>query len=269
MRRVSHQIGGLAPEQATAQSPITWKSTKLTAGEGLAVRASKKLRQAETLVGNLGATVLRKHLDDVPLWRSDHVPVRQVNEDFAQYLYLPRVTNAAVIVKALQDGVNLLTWRKDTFAYAESLDEKAGRYRGLRSGCNLTISEDDPGLLVKPDIAGRQMDAETASPGAVPTPPGTPPGAPTNLGNGPAVPARRVLRRFYGSVSVDPGRVGRDAGRIADEIIAHLSGQVGADVKVTIEIEASLPNGATDQIVRTVTENARSLKFTAQGFEEE
>ncbi len=44
---------------------------------------------------------------------------------------------------------------------------------------------------------------------------------------------------------------------------------MGADVKVTIEIEAHIPNGATDQIVRTVTENARTLKFTAQGFEEE
>jgi len=70
-------------------------------------------------------------------------------------------------------------------------------------------------------------------------------------------------------VSLDPARVGRDASRIAEEVIAHLAGQVGADVTVTLEIEASLPNGATDQIVRTVTENSRTLKFTSQGFEAE
>jgi hypothetical protein len=52
-------------------------------------------------------------------------------------------------------------------------------------------------------------------------------------------------------------------------VIAHLAGQVGAEVTVTLEIEASLPGGATDQIVRTVTENGRTLKFTNQGFEEE
>lgn len=56
---------------------------------------------------------------------------------------------------------------------------------------------------------------------------------------------------------------------ISGDLIAHLTAQMGADVKVTIEIEAHIPNGASDQIVRTVTENARTLKFTAQGFEEE
>jgi len=70
-------------------------------------------------------------------------------------------------------------------------------------------------------------------------------------------------------VKLDPARVGRDASRIADEVIAHLAGQVGAEVTVTLEIEASLPDGASDQTVRTVTENSRTLKFTSHGFESE
>jgi hypothetical protein len=78
-----------------------------------------------------------------------------------------------------------------------------------------------------------------------------------------------LLRRYHGTVSLDPARVGRDASRIADEVIAHLGGQVGAEVTVTLEIEALLPNGASDQIVRTVTENSRTLKFTSHGFEKE
>jgi hypothetical protein len=75
------------------------------------------------------------------------------------------------------------------------------------------------------------------------------------------------LRRFHGAVKIDSARVGRDAGRIADEVIAHLAGQVGADVKVTLEIEAWLANGASDGLVRTMTENCRTLKFDSQGFE--
>jgi hypothetical protein len=53
----------------------------------------------------------------------------------------------------------------------------------------------------------------------------------------PLPPPAAQFRRFHGSVRVDSARVGRDAGRIADEVIAHLA--VGAEVTVTIEIEAS------------------------------
>jgi hypothetical protein len=68
---------------------------------------------------------------------------------------------------------------------------------------------------------------------------------------------------------LDPARVGRDAGRIADEVISHLSGLVGSSVKVTLEIEAAIEAGAPENVVRTVTENSRTLKFTTHGFEEE
>ena len=65
-----------------------------------------------------------------------------------------------------------------------------------------------------------------------------------------------------------PTRVGRDASQIAQEVIAHLVGLVGADVMVTIDIEAKLPDGASDHVVRTVTENGRTLKFElGSGFE--
>ena len=67
----------------------------------------------------------------------------------------------------------------------------------------------------------------------------------------------------------DSTRVGRDASRIADEVIAHLAGLVGAKVKVAREVEAVIPSGAPDNVVRTVTENSRTLKFTSHGFESE
>ena len=66
-----------------------------------------------------------------------------------------------------------------------------------------------------------------------------------------------------------PQRVGRDASRIADEVLVHLVGLVGSQVRVTLEIEVTIPGGAPDQVVRTVTENGRTLKFTDNGFEME
>ena len=68
---------------------------------------------------------------------------------------------------------------------------------------------------------------------------------------------------------LDATRVGRDASKIADEVISHLAGLMGATVTVTIEIEAQVPEGAPDNVVRTVTENSRTLKFTSHGFEKE
>ena len=79
----------------------------------------------------------------------------------------------------------------------------------------------------------------------------------------------KASRRYHGSVSLDPTRAGRDASTIADEVIAHLSGLMGADVKVTLEIEANIPDGAPEQVVHTVTENSRTLKFEVSGFEDE
>jgi hypothetical protein len=78
-----------------------------------------------------------------------------------------------------------------------------------------------------------------------------------------------VLRRYHGSVKLDPERLGRDAGRIAEEIVQHLVALRGAHVEVTLDIAADIPGGAPEHVVRTVTENGRTLKFTSQGFEEE
>lgn len=87
-----------------------------------------------------------------------------------------------------------------------------------------------------------------------------------------AIDARSLSReRVHGSVSLDANRVGRDAGgKIAEEVISHLVGLVGANVTVTLEIAAEVPEGAPDSVVRTVTENARTLKFgPGSGFEKE
>jgi hypothetical protein len=270
----------LVPEQVKPQSPITWQATRLSGHDALAVRASKKLRNDELLITTLGSTILRKHLDEVPLWRGEHVAVKQLVEDFARYLYLPRLAGPEVLVQAICDGVALLTWRSDTFAYAESHDEGAARYRGLRGGQLVSLTAESAGLLVKPDVAQRQMDAEAApattttgesgsEAGAGVRASGSSPTDPGATGVTPGGVSASPPRRFHGTVRLDPARVGRDASRIADEVIAHLAGQVGAEITVTLEIEAALPNGASDQIVRTVTENSRTLKFTSHAFEKE
>ena len=77
-------------------------------------------------------------------------------------------------------------------------------------------------------------------------------------------------KRYHGTFTLDATRVGRDTSCIADAVIAHLSGLVGAPVTVTLEVEAEgIPSGASDNVVRTVTENSQALNFTSHGFEKE
>jgi hypothetical protein len=47
----------------------------------------------------------------------------------------------------------------------------------------------------------------------------------------------------------------------------HLVGLLSANVWVILEIEADIPSGAPDNVVRTVTENSQTLRFTHAGFE--
>lgn len=259
----------LVPEQRSPQGPIVWQAVRVTGTDALAVRASKRLKSDEALVTVLGATILRKHLDDVPLWRGEHVSIRQLVDDFARYLYLPRLRAPEILIQAAKDGVQLLTWQSDTFAYAESFDEEAGRYRGLRGGQVVSFTADSPGLLVKAALARQQLQAEVPEAMQPASTPGDVVAPSAGISARPSPALGTVLRRFHGTVELDPTRVGRDASRIADEVLSHLVGQVGARVSVTLEIEVTLPNGASDQMVRTVTENSRTLKFSSHGFEQD
>lgn len=276
----------LVPIQTTPQAAVTWQALRLTGQDPLAVRVSKKLRSDELLLTGFAATRLRMELDRVPLWRGNHVTVKQLAEDFARYLYLPRLVDPGVLLAAIREGIALLTWTQDSFAYADSYDEGTGRYRALRGGQQVALVDSDaPGLLVKPEVAVRQMEAESAATSNITSKTGE-----AINGNGPPtggtlapgsatmshgattvtlVPQPARPKRFHGTVVLDPTRVGRDASLIAEEVLAHLAGLVGAKVKVTLEVEAEIPDGAPDHVVRTVTENSRTLKFTNLGFEEE
>jgi hypothetical protein len=77
----------------------------------------------------------------------------------------------------------------------------------------------------------------------------------------------RLPRRFYGRVSLEPVRMLRDLGDIAEAVVAQL-GRADAEVTLTLEIEATVEAGFAEDVRRTVGENARTLKFDTHEFEE-
>ncbi len=267
----------LVPGQSDPKAPVEWQEVRLQGQGSLAERASRRLITEELLITQFGGVRLRMELDRVPLWRGDHVGVKQLADDFAQYLYLPRLKNTEVLLQAISSGVGSLNWRQDTFGYAQARAEGAGRYKGLVAGQLVTPLLDSQSVVVKPDVAARQLELDEREH----EPDGDQRGdrdegdgtdkRDTGKGGGtttPTKPTERKLRRYYGTVPLNSLRLERDASEVFREVVQHLEGQLGSRVRITLEIEADIPDGVPGDVVRTVTENARTLRFTQSAFEE-
>ena len=280
----------LVPSQLAPSDPIKWQPSRLTGTESLASKVYQRLRRDEAVVPKLAPTILRKHMDDIPLWRDKHVLLRQLIEDFARYVYLPRLLNPSVLLEAVSSGLLSVAWESETFAYAEMYDAETDTYRGIKVGEVVRLGQDDAGLLVKPDVAAeclKRLSRELIPPaiapglqivGAQPLATADQVGAegaggsrfigqPVKVGQSPSELGAKITR-FFGEISIDPERISRDANTIANEIVIHLNSQPRTTVRIILEIQADIPDGLPQNIIRTLNENCTALKFTNHGFEE-
>ena len=109
---------------------------------------------------------------------------------------------------------------------------------------------DDTLLLIESEAAAvyeNTQQPDPTSPG--PTPPGQKP------------------RAFYGSIEINPATAKMRLVQVAEEIINVLASDPTAALKITVEIDAKFPEGASDQIKRAVSENATSLDFGAKTWD--
>jgi predicted AAA+ superfamily ATPase len=271
----------LVPTQPEPQGTVIWEETRLQGNHSLATRASNKLKNEENLITQMAATRLRLELDRY-IWRGkDHIGLKQLWEYFASYLYLPRLKNQYVLTEAVESGITGLII-DDTFGYAERWDPTQDRYVGLKSpGFSGGVIMDGASVLIKPEIALKQLADERQGNGVndpKPEPNGEEQETGTDFNPGPsgdetAVKPKPVgqtqAKRFYGVTELDATRFARDANTITQEIIQHFASLLGAEVEVTLEISAKVPGGIPENVIRTVTENCRTLQFRTQSFEEE
>lgn len=259
----------LVPVQETPHSDMKWRYMQMSGHDHLARLASEKMLKDELLVISLAGTRLRMEMDKVPLWRGDHVLVQQLVDDFARYSYLPMLKESSVLIEAIRQGISAMMWETDTFAYADSYDEDAKRYRGLRHEPPSVLTDSDSGLLVHPRATIRQMKAEVPSDNIDAKDTGGRKSQPLIEITPVDLEQQSKAKRYHGSVVLDKTRVGLTASQIAEEVVVHLTSLPDADVKLTLHIEAKIPGGIPKNVERTVLENGRTLNFDDGGFESE
>jgi uncharacterized protein len=259
-------VWALVPSQFDPKGrTIEWSGTRVNGQDSLAARVCKKLTQDESLMTRLGPQRLKLKLDEYIWSDAAHVSTKKLWEYLASYLYMPRMRDRNVLIDTIRGGISQLVC--DSFAYAGRFDEASGRYEGLRLTGGGPVDIDGLSVVVKPDVAAKQDEADRAAAGKSPTPaqPRPSPGGPSGPGPIPAKP--EPLRRFFATVEIDADRASRDMGRIAEVVLQHLTTLPGSSVKVVVEISAEVPTGIPDDTQRIIRENGTALKFRSQGFE--
>lgn len=185
-----------------------------------------------------------------PQWRGDHVELRELWNDYSQYLYLPRLRDSGVLARAIEEGVSATTWDPDTFAYAGRVDGD-GRYVAWWQARSRTSY-------------GQHCCSCEAGSGSAPD--NTP--GPNTTAASTAPPKGRLPVKFFGRVSLEPVRLIRDVGDIAEAIVRQLEKAGKTEIRITLEVDADSESGFAEDVQRTVTENARTLRFDTHEFEE-
>ncbi len=248
----------------------------------LAERVAKKLGSAGAYSTQHAARSIRLALDTkVPAaWSAGHIAVGDLWSLYAQYPYMPRLRSREVLIDAIDNQP--LLWQSESFGLADGYDETTDRYSGLwLPGDTGRAPVTDATLIVKPAPAEAQRAADLAATAASSTPaleadsPATAAAAAAGAAGGtttaaPAsAPAKKpAATRYVGSAPISAERYSADFAKIATEVLTNLAAS-GAKLTISLSIDAIHPDGFTEQQLRTIRENATTLKFTTNEFEAE
>ena len=252
---------------------LEWDAAQTSGnGDSVVARAARRAKADERLVGKWAPALLRMELDRW-FWKDKdkkEVPLRQAWEALASYCYLPRLRDEAVLLDTVRSGAA----DGESFGYADRATD--GRYEGLKLGAPAAARIDDASVLVKPEAARAQIEAERQT-RATPRPNAAAGVAESDRGRGAephspppeTLPPPPPLRRFYGNIEIDADKPGRDITQLTEEILRHLTTLPGGRVKVTVAIQANIPEGVPPDVRRALDENCRTLGFGSHGFEKE
>ena len=239
-----------------------------TSGSGFGPEVERMCNENELVISVWSPVHLRSKLKEL-YWKDDKTSVSAMKfwEDSLRYLYLPRLKNRRVLEQAIVKGAG----SKDF--YGTAYGEAEGKFDGFKFGDD-NIQLDDTLLLIEPEAAAEYESKLAKLPVAEvkPDDDDTPDSGKKKLPDDKKPitdpdEKKPKARAFYGSVEINPSTAKMRLVQVADEIINLLASDPQAVLKITVEINAEFPEGASDQIKRAVSENATSLGFGTKVWE--
>jgi predicted AAA+ superfamily ATPase len=279
----------LCPLQEDPAEPPRMEAFPLkTTGTPLRDEVLRACREQELVIETWAPIHLRGVLASY-YWQNGktHAGARQVWDDTTKYLYLPRLRHFQAFEQVVRSGAAA----EDFFALAQG--QEGERYLGLTIGAAPT-QVDASTLLVKPDAARAQHERErlardaaeearaVESAGAVRTPSdevtplpdpvgGTTPNPtkPARAGSQPRVQAAEARRITHFFASKDlPGASAKYAfSEIFAAIVQPLTAVSTAQVRVTVNIEADLPEGVSADVRAAIEKALADHGVGSGGFE--
>lgn len=228
----------------------------------------EKLRGDGIILERLGAERLGLALK--PIWHDDrpHLPISEVVDWFASYVYLPKIRDRVVLEASIRDAV---ASTDPKFGYADDFEVATGKYQCLIWGRAAPELFASTAVLVSAEAAKAQIVKQPFGPGLVtPSLDGESPAQPDGSKPTPTATTPSRPKRFYGSVEIDTTRPVKAFDTILNAVVAELQRTPGAKVKLTLEIEAQASDGFPEGDVSVVRDNAKQLKFKPEstGFED-
>jgi predicted AAA+ superfamily ATPase len=251
---------------------LDWECFPLNGNEkSMTAKIEAKLLSEEILISEWSPIHLESLLKQW-FWQNDTVEINTLMlwQNMCDYLYMPRLVDAAVLQRAISSGVQ----SGDYFGYADGKDDS--EYKGLKIGQAAQVVLDQSSLIVeliaaKTALEKKEPDTETDENEKAGETGKKKEGDADESGKfseaGETEDKKKI--RFYGTVLLDPHTGRMEFDQIYDEIISLLTSKPGSVVTLRLDIDASHKEGFEENIQRAVRENARTLEFDDAEFEEE
>lgn len=296
----------LFPEQDTPNLPLEMsvERVSVTGEASLPQAVGERLKRRDGIVTEYSPDIFGTELNESfssILDERGYVSVGELWTYYSRFPYLSRLASRDVFDNMLLAARSSVLVGGERFALAQQwkpddTEAASGRFLGLlvppvSTSDSAPFQISDTTLIVRYDLAEAQADRDAAAAAqqtdAVRAPqqlggvgvnnsgesattssqdPVNSAGACAGAGASADQREAELPHRFYGSVLLPADVYGRRFTEVSREIIDYLVSQ-GTDVEISIDIQARRAAGFSEGDVRTLSENARTLKFESAGFE--
>ena len=237
-----------------------------TTGGSVGTEIERVCRDNELVITTWSPIHLRTKLKEL-YWKDGQSAAGAAGffQDTLRYLYMPRFKNRDVLAQAIGSGA------ASTDFFGTAYGQSGDSFEGFKLGTGDVIF-DDTLLLIEPAAATAYHAAirlPEAAPSAAPGQPTT--GVSDTSQQGITFPASGMVaakpRTFHATAEMAAATAKMRLVELADEIVSVLASDPNASVRIVVEIAADFPEGASESMKRTVSENARSLSIKKAEWE--